>query len=225
MSYDGVAQVLWAQGRTPRRGPRPRVSLDGIVAAAVRVADAEGLEAASMQRVAAEVGVTKMALYRHVPGKAELVALMVDRTLGEPPATGDGPWRARLAAWAQAMRDGFAAHRWLLAAAVGPRVFGPNELGWLEAGLAALDGLPLGPAERLDSLVLVGSHVRALVQQATEPATERALALALADVLASRADAYPLAAAAFAGAAGRDDAFAFGLERVLDGIEALVASR
>ncbi len=82
-----LADLLWAPPPVARRGPRRRVDLATIDAAAVLLADAEGLEAASMQRVADDVGLTKMALYRYVPGRAELVALMIE-PLGTPPRPG-----------------------------------------------------------------------------------------------------------------------------------------
>lgn len=223
-----AADLLWAAPRTPKRGPRPRVRLDEIVATAVRLADAEGIAAASMQRVADELGVTKMALYRYVPGRAELVALMVDAAMGPAPEPAGDDWRAGLERWARAMRDVFTAHRWLLATAVGPRVFGPNELGWTESGLAALAELPLTAAERLDTLALVGAQQRGLLQQQTEGEVEARLGAMLAEVLAANAADYPLAAAAFGDAAAdgeHDHADDYGLARILDGIAALAAAR
>src|SRR5689334_22149881 len=77
-----TADLLWGPRERPSRGPKPGLTRDGIVRAAIGVADAEGLAAVSMQRVAAEVGFTTMALYRYVPGKNELVALMVDSAVG-----------------------------------------------------------------------------------------------------------------------------------------------
>src|SRR3984957_4776793 len=77
--------LLWGTRDRPRRGPRPSLSLDRIVAAAISLADEEGLANLSMQRLAERLGCAKMALYRYVPGKSELVALMVDAALGDPP--------------------------------------------------------------------------------------------------------------------------------------------
>ncbi len=219
-----LADLLWAPPTVARRGPRRRVDLATIVAAAVLLADAEGLEAASMQRVADDVGLTKMALYRYVPGRAELVALMIEAALGAAPVLA-GDWPARLRGWADAMRAVFARHRWLAQAAAGGRLFGPVELGWLEAGLAAVEHLPLSATQRLDTLVLVGSHVRGIVQQEAGAHPEQTIGDLLAGVLESRADRFPLASRALAeSAAGenRDSAYEFGLDRIIDGIEALV---
>src|ERR1700712_5698711 len=92
-----TAEFLWQERSKPTRGPKPALTLDQIADAAVAIADAEGLDAVSMQRVAADLGYTKMSLYRYLPGKAELVAAMVERALGGPPSIAvDGEWRAGL---------------------------------------------------------------------------------------------------------------------------------
>src|SRR6201996_4879259 len=102
--------LLWG-----RRGPRPGLSPDAIVGAAVRVADAEGLEAVSMARVAAELGFTTMSLYRHVASKEELLQLMWNGSaLGAETLVieGDG-WRSRLRAWSVIQRDMLDRHPWI----------------------------------------------------------------------------------------------------------------
>ena len=70
-----TVELLWGERRVATRGPKRSMSLDQIADAALAVADAEGIEGASMQRVADDLGVTKMSLYRYVAGKSELVAL------------------------------------------------------------------------------------------------------------------------------------------------------
>jgi AcrR family transcriptional regulator len=116
-----AATLLWGQRSAPKRGPRPTLTLDGITRTAIGIADAEGLAAVTMQRVAQVVGVTKMALYRYVPGKVELVALMTDAALGEPPALTGGGWRERLDEWGRRMFGRFVAHSWTLETTVGAR--------------------------------------------------------------------------------------------------------
>ena len=78
--------LLWGRRERGKRGPRAGLSADAIVAAAVRVADAEGLEAVSMARVAKELGFTTMSLYRHVSGKDELLQMMWDASAQVPGA-------------------------------------------------------------------------------------------------------------------------------------------
>ena len=81
----GTVAAAWGVRERPHKGPKPALSLARIVAAAVQVADAEGLDAVSMGRVAAELGAAPMSLYRHVAGKEELLTLMVDAAWGAPP--------------------------------------------------------------------------------------------------------------------------------------------
>src|SRR6266496_4469960 len=97
------AELLWGQRERPSRGPKPGLSLDGIVRAAIKIADAEGLDAVSMQRVAAEFGFATMSLYRYVPGKSELIDLMIDTAIGPPPDLSviPGGWRPKLTVWAR----------------------------------------------------------------------------------------------------------------------------
>ncbi|MFE2856964.1 TetR/AcrR family transcriptional regulator [Streptomyces lavendulae] len=168
-----AVRLLWGPPPgPPARGPRRGLTLEGIAGAGVAIADAEGLGGVSMQRVAAELAVTKMALYRYVPGKAELVALMAEAAMPDPAAgldaalerAGSG-WRERLGAWARELLAAFRAHPWLLRATVGARAVGPREVGWLERALAALEGCGLSGAESMDAVVLVAGHVRGIAEQ------------------------------------------------------------
>ncbi|GAA2782125.1 TetR/AcrR family transcriptional regulator C-terminal domain-containing protein [Kitasatospora sp. CM 4170] len=231
-----TAQLLWGPPPKPARGPKPALSLDRIARAGIEIADAEGLGAVSMQRVAGLLDYTKMSLYRYLPGKAELVALMVEAAVGEPtePVAPTEPsgWRGQLLDWSHHLAAAFAAHPWLLDATVGPRLMGPRELAWLERVVAALDGTGLTGPERMDAAVLLAGHVRSIAEQARaagpggEPESE--LLAALGGLLQEHADRFPALAAATREVAvdgGQDEAFGFGLERILDGLEALITRR
>ena len=106
MPQDGgcasVAALLWRPRSGPVRGRRPSLTLDRIAAATVDIADADGLTAVSVQRVAERLGVTKMALYRYLAAKADLLAVAVDAAQGGPPDLADAGegWRPRLERWA-----------------------------------------------------------------------------------------------------------------------------
>ena len=91
-------ELLWGMAPQPTRGPKPGLTVDAVVDAAVALADAEGIDAVAMRRVADKLGVGAMSLYTYVPGKAELVDLMLDRVYGEQLAgiATEGGWRARL---------------------------------------------------------------------------------------------------------------------------------
>lgn len=224
-----ASSALWAQPAQKKRGPRPRHSLDGIAAAAIAVADEEGLATVTMQRVADRLGVAKMALYRYVPGRAELDAVILDRVLGEPEELRGADWRALLTAWTAGIHDRVLPHPWSVELAQRPHTPGPGELAWFEAGLRAMSALPLRGSEKLDLLALLVGHIMSLVRQlAGVKAPEEALTAGLAPILAARADEYPHTVAAFAETAddsAYDEALSFGVDRVLDGISVLIADR
>lgn len=225
-----TVELLWGARPRPGRGPKPAMSVERIAQAAVEIADTHGLGAVSMQRVAGQLGFTKMALYRYLPGKAELVALMIDTATGAPPVLDEsGDWRARLEDWARRMLATFRRHPWLLDATVGVRIMGPNELGWMECALTVLDGTGLQGGERIDTVAVVVGHIRMIAQQAgaTEH-PEQAMGGALAALMRTHGDRYPAFTAALTSAmagSGQDNALDFGLQRILDGLEALIARR
>lgn len=232
MEQEFSASLLWADSPAVQQGRPARISRGDLVAAGIGIADDEGVDAVTMLRVGSSVGVTKMALYRHVPSRAALVALMIDEAIGPPPALDSESWRNGVIAWVEAMTAVFAAHPWLLDVTLGTRMIGPNELGWFEAGLRALDTLPLDATERLNVLTAVNSQVREMVLQG-RPGSRSELAAALADVLDRHEKDYPLTAAAFRDGTrsqqpreGLDaEVLAFGLARIIDGVDSLVASR
>jgi AcrR family transcriptional regulator len=225
-----LARALWTSAGAGRRGPRPRVGVEDIVAAAIAVADSEGLAAASMQRIAERLGVTKMALYRHVGGRAELLALMLDSAMGPPPSVEHiTSWRNGLSIWVHAAYLMFLDHPWVMQIAVGARVLGPNELAWTERGLTILADSRLTPAERLDTLALLSGHARSIVQQGvgrdghriSDP--EGQIRRAMASVFADHGADFPAVAEALSSSSpddGADHALQFGIDRILDGIEA-----
>ncbi len=223
-----AVEFLWGERAERTRGPKPKLSLDQIADAAIAIADAEGLAAVSMQRVAADLGYTKMSLYRYLPGKTELVALMVERALGEPPPLAGQDWRAALAEWCRLLLAGFVRHPWTLEATVGVRPLGPHEVGWMESALTVLAGTPLTGGERLDAMVLLVGHARMLAEQTAAGHPEEDLSAVIATVIAEHGDRFPQLKSAMAEAAatgGQNQAFHFGLERILDGLETLIRSR
>ncbi|MCP2291130.1 TetR/AcrR family transcriptional regulator [Nocardia amikacinitolerans] len=244
MSSPTTVELLWGTRQPPRRGPKPSLTLAGIVAEAIALADADGLVNLSMQRLAERLGYTKMSLYRYVPGKEQLIALMLDTAMGEPPEPpgkspeppGEPTWREALRGWALAIFERYRAHPWTLELAVGARPIGPNEMAWLEAAVVAMDGTGLTGPERLDTVVLLNGHVRSLAQQvgaAGKTDVAEQVLRQFADTMAAAADRYPAVKAAFAEEAARSanppddpgDALSFGIERVLDGLAVLIARR
>ncbi len=233
---DRGAELLWGTPGRPTRGPKPGLSLDGIVRAAIKIADAEGIQAVSMQRVAGEFGFTTMSLYRYVPGKNELIDLMIDTAVGTPPDLGavPGGWRPRLREWAHQTAAVFQRHPWFLATAT-QRTMGPNQLGWLECAVAALAESGLTGEPLVESVLLVNGHVRStapfLAPGGAQEAGTAQWAEALVGLMRTHRDRFPaLNRAIDAGAFGPpaagqpDGALDFGLDRIFDGIETLIST-
>ncbi|MEU4290372.1 TetR/AcrR family transcriptional regulator [Kribbella sp. NPDC026596] len=227
-----MTELLWGTQPVPSRGPKPAITLAGIAEAAIRIADAEGLDAVSMQRIAGELPVTKMALYRYVPGKTELIAVMSDLAMGPPPERPALPWREALHTWAMDLYAGFTGHPWLLQSTIGRRLLGPNELAWMERGIAALVDSGLRGGEQLDSILVITSHVRNIAQQSTTfpghsvGLTEEEITQSLAEILSTEGDRFPSLTAAMRTAAGSENqGLEFGLDRILDGLELLITAR
>jgi AcrR family transcriptional regulator len=240
MAAPTALDLLWGTRDRPRRGPRPSLSLERIVTEAISLADAEGLANLSMQHLAERLGCAKMALYRYVPGKSELVALMVDAALGDPPeppalagrtpASGEQQWRTVLRLWATTINARYRLHPWAIDATAGARPTGPHEMAWMETALAALAGTGLTAPERLDAVALLNGHVRSLVQvtPAGQHDLEAEMARQVGAALSAHPDRYPHVLAAFSESpqpAERDNALNFGIDRILDGLAALIATR
>ncbi|MFI1222581.1 MULTISPECIES: TetR/AcrR family transcriptional regulator C-terminal domain-containing protein [unclassified Streptomyces] len=151
--------LLWrAELPPPARGgpgPRPRLSVDAIVAAAVALADEEGMGALSMRAVGDRLGRTAMALYTYVPGKSELLDLMYDTVHAELPSAPPEPepddWRAALTAWAGEVLEFYVRHPWVLQVSQARPVLGPHEYAGLDTLVVLLrtTGLEAGVLRRL----------------------------------------------------------------------------
>jgi AcrR family transcriptional regulator len=220
-----TTELLWHGRDTATRGPKPVLSLDQITTAAVGIADRHGIGAVSMQAVADSVGFTKMSLYRHVQSKDELLAVMIEHAVGEPPPfTPELPWRAHIDTWAQRLAHVWHCHPWLPQAAVGHRPVGPREIAWSEYVLRALEGLRLTPSERVDVTFLLFGHLRntqsldtAGTQAWNEPGHRQ--------LMTQRPDDFAAMLEVTATPASEDFGRALGLRLILDGVQALHDSR
>ena len=233
--------LLWRHAEPASRGPRRGLDLDAVVDVAVGLADRDGLAAVTVRRVAQELGVGPMTLYTYVPGKAELVDLMVDRVLGSTPRTPTTgrPWRERLTAVAQENRDLYRAHPWAAGVSTLRPPLGPGLMAKYEHELAALDGLGLDDVAMDDALTFLLGFVQANARDAAGAGAARAESAmddeqwwAANAPLLERVldpDAFPLAArvgtaagTAHGSAHDPDHAYRFGLERVLDGLAGII---
>jgi AcrR family transcriptional regulator len=237
-------QLLWRDpAAVPRHGPRQGLTIDQVVAAATSLADAEGLDAVTMRRVASNLGVVPMTLYTYVPGKAELLDLMLDSAYGQMPRadTSGQPWRHRVAEVAEENRALFEAHPWAAAISTIRPPLGPGLMAKYEHELSALDGLGLDDIQIDAALTYLLTFVQAWARAAADAQATRhdtaiddeqwwaASAPLLERVLDPRA--YPTAVriGTAAGTAHRsaynpDHAYTFGLQRILDGLAVLIDS-
>jgi AcrR family transcriptional regulator len=174
-SSSSEAQPIWVR---PEPGTRKaRFSREQIAAAALAIADAEGFEAVSMRRIAAELGAGTMSLYRYISAKDDLVALMDDALMGEslvPEGQLPDDWRQALTMIARQTRTALLRHPWAVVSLQGSPAagqdgsFGPNGLAHFEQSLQALEHAPLDTAAKFDLLTIVDDYVMGNVLRAGE---------------------------------------------------------
>jgi AcrR family transcriptional regulator len=194
-----------------------------VVAAAVEIADESGLGAVTMAAVAKRCGFTTMSLYRHVASKDELVRRMLDTTLGTAPALRSPGWRAGLEQWSRDMLSVLERHPWGIDVPITGMLGTHAQLSWLDRALEALAGSGLNDGEKAEVALLLNGYVfwaARLRLQVPQEAVE-VIPPGL-DMSAYPALARAVAAGIFEDGSTPEEDFAFGLERVLDGIEALI---
>jgi AcrR family transcriptional regulator len=222
-----LIDVLWNRRPGPTRGPKATLTLDALAGAAVDIADAEGLDAVSMQRVADRLGFSKMAIYRHVPNKDVLLAVVIDRAVEAPPdLRRQRGWRAKLRRYAEELWDVWQRHPWLPHVTLGTRVMGPNETGWIEQAVRSLAGTGLPGDQQIDAVLLLSAQVRMAHSLSTAGSmpwdTSRRLSPAMTAVVREHADTFPSILAAATGSGNRPlraVTDGIGLDCILDGIE------
>ncbi|WP_280454483.1 TetR/AcrR family transcriptional regulator [Nocardia brasiliensis] len=238
--------LLWGTRTLPKRGPRHALEPTQVVTAAVAVADADAdIAQLSMRRVAERLGVGTMSLYTYVASRDELVEAMLDtiytdvvKALRDRSPTG---WRDGLHAVADLNWRMYQQHPWALQVFTGRPALGPNAIAKYDLELSVLDGIGLDDVQMDSVLTLVHTHVEGVARRRldAEHAVRRtgitdqqwweAVTPALSEVFDP--GQFPIAdrvgrAAGEAHQAGHDPehAYAFGLERVLDGVAALLAT-
>jgi AcrR family transcriptional regulator len=217
-------ELLWGADRQGARGPRRSLSVEVIARAGIAIADADGLESLSMQRVARDLGYTTMSIYTYAPSKQLLIEVMCDVAAGPPPTPRPGAaWRDHVEHWAAAAWEVFLRHPWMLRTDVpGPPV-GPNQLAWLDQGIAALRRAGLPPADALSTAVYVLGAVRGLARLAIDAAhragDDDRLAAVLTHFPALAEAASASGAASPWGDGGHRSIMTFGLQLLLDAVE------
>ena len=193
---DDVSRVIalaWGAEAAPQRGPKRELSLERIVEAAIEIADAEGLQAVTMQRVAQTFGYTTMAMYRYVANKDDLYRLMADAAVRGTMAIDDGDWRLGLEQWAMWMLEMYTTHPWLLDIPLSTEsLFMPEQTRVVDSALRAMRTLPAQHDDKLFLLMFLSTLVRghaALMREISRPdavATEATKALVRDAVLTGR---------------------------------------
>lgn len=237
--------LLWgSQTNAGRSG----LTLKAIVTAAIDIADSSGLETLSMRNVAKRLGVGTMSLYTHVPGKTELVDLMLDTAYGqlyervEEPSRQPGGWRAALRFIARRNWDLYRKHPWMLQITTGRPVLGPHASLKYEAELRPLDQLGLSDVEMDATLTLILSHVEGCARaQATLEQIQHETGMTDAEWWVIHAPLldkvidptlFPVATRvgtsagqAYQGASSPEHVFTFGIDRILAGISELISGK
>ncbi|MEV8225208.1 TetR/AcrR family transcriptional regulator C-terminal domain-containing protein [Streptomyces sp. NPDC079167] len=235
----GIGTVVAESGRERAMPPGRQLSRERVIRTAIALADEEGLAALSMRRLATEFGTSTMALYRHVPSKGELVRLMSEAVFGSgPPGPRPTGWRPRLEREARWLWKQYQQHPWLARAmaSITRPMASPNAMQYLERVLSALTGLGLTPEQMLHTHLTVLGYAQGIAMAAElESRARQDSGMTAAEWMTSMeprmdaiqtATAYPVLST-LSDEDGfeleLDALFEFGLARVLDGVEGLVA--
>jgi AcrR family transcriptional regulator len=222
-----MARSIWLRQERAGRGPVPEHTRAEIATAGVAIADAGGLPAVSMRRVAAAIGTGAASLYRYVQTRDELLELMADAVhaeldLSRPPS---GDWCTDVVALARQVRQVYRRHPWLLDVAPGRVALGPHAVEYLEHALDLLAGLDAPARIKMESVALLHGFVTLAVRaesagRASTSAWQAAQAEFLAAVVAAGHHPHLAAAAADADASHVEEDALFDrvLPRVLAGL-------
>jgi AcrR family transcriptional regulator len=164
--------LLWGRRERGQRGPKPGLTIESIVDAAIGLADAEGLDAVSMARLAKELGFTTMSLYRYVTSKEELLQLMWNASAQGAEdfvLEGDG-WRPRIRTWATIQRQMIDRHPWITQMPMAAPPLAPNSLTFVERGLETLDETGLEEGDKLRVIGLISSYTLSEARMAHDAA-------------------------------------------------------
>ncbi|MEO3751728.1 TetR/AcrR family transcriptional regulator [Streptomyces sp. B6B3] len=224
--------LVWERPEPPKRPVPAPLDRERIVRAAIRLADADGLEAVSLRKVATALGVGPMRLYSHIASKEELLDLIVDAVHAEIRPVGDG-WREVLRSLAETTRQAAHEHEWLADLLGGRPQLGPHALARGEAVVAALDGVDVDDVMPMVTAVdayVIGAVRREIAERRAERATgmdERRWQVSLGPYLERTfaTGRFPALARVVRDAAhlDADRTFRIGLDFLLDGIEARIA--
>ncbi|MGW2428644.1 TetR/AcrR family transcriptional regulator [Streptomyces sp. NPDC001640] len=224
--------LVWERPEPPDRPVPPPLSRERIVRAAIQLADADGLDAVSLRKVATALDVRPMRLYSYIAGKDELLDLMVDAAYAEIRPVGDG-WREVLRSLAETTRRAAHEHEWLADLLGGRPQLGPHALASGETVVAALGDVDVDaimPVVASVNAYVIGAVRREIAERRAERATgmdEKRWQAALGPYLERTfaTGRFPALATVVRDAAhlDADHTFRIGLDFLLDGIEARIS--
>ncbi|WP_369166475.1 TetR/AcrR family transcriptional regulator [Streptomyces sp. R28] len=224
--------LVWERPEPPNRPVPAPLNRERIVRAAIQLADADGLDAVSLRKVATALGVGPMRLYSYIAGKEELLDLMVDAAYAEIRPVGDD-WREVLRSLAETTRQAAHEHEWLADLLGGRPQLGPHALARGEAVVAALDGIDVDdimPVVTAVDAYVIGAVRREIAERRAERATgmdEKRWQASLGPYLERTfaTGRFPALATVVHDAAhlDADHTFRIGLDFLLDGIEARIS--
>ncbi|GAA0972990.1 TetR/AcrR family transcriptional regulator [Nocardiopsis tropica] len=236
----GAVPSVWA--RRNKSGGQPALSRDRIVAEAIGLLDEEGIDALSMRALGSRLDAGATSLYRHVAGKDELIELVVDEVYGElpvPSSEGAGGWRAAVEGNARDLRAAALRHPWMVSVLgrVGLSRLGPNLAQVSEGLLGVFEAAGFGVEEADQAMSTVTAYVMGMVTSevaylsvfARSGRSESEWRESLAPAMEESLRDLPRLRAGHAAQEGRsleeirDSGFDYGLQRVLDGLEARLA--
>jgi AcrR family transcriptional regulator len=163
-----VAEPIWSRPDRGARGPQPEHSRAEIAAAAIGLADAGGLAAATMRAVAGALSTTAGALYRYLASRDDLLDLMVDAVLAELPLDREltGDWLGDLVTLARDQLALFRRHPWLVEAIQHGRAPGPCTMDYFERCLRIMAPVPAGAAAKMEAIAMVTGVVSLFARSA-----------------------------------------------------------
>lgn len=239
----GIA-MTWGLVKEPTRGPKRELSVRQIVAAAVAIADREGLGAVSMARVASSLGFTAMSLYRYIPGKDDLLALMQEAVCDVPVPEEDVGWREGMRRFVYISIEMFARHPWYVDIPISGAPATPNVLRMVDWLLRLMRDFPMTGMEKMGIVLLLSNYSRScgILQRDLNRAIQAggslesfsgmnyAEALKVLVTKERFPDLHPVVATGaytgdVEGEVVIEDDFDFGLNRILDGVEQYLRNR
>ncbi len=215
-----------ATRRTTAATPRPPLTRERILAAAVVLADERGIEAVSMRGLGRELGVEAMSLYNHIEGKDDLITGLVDLVAGEYPLPADETdWKLALRRLYVAAHEVLLGHPWACGLMMSSKAVGPATMRYMDTVLGTLR--TAGFSVELTHLGFHALDIHLLgytMQEANFPYEREELASLATDFLRTLPPGHPHLAEHVRHhldgfTAGDDGEFAFGLDLILDGLE------